>query len=143
MLVVDPAFLCLLPLREAGQRPRWNLSLDDRARCNPSIVANDDRSIERIVDTGPDVAADPGLRLRAARLVLEVRGDVPGSDVRVVADLRVADVGEVRHLGACADRRGLDLDEGADLRALADDGPRPYVGEVPDLRPRRAPGGAP
>ena len=72
--------------------------------CNPSVVANLDRSNEVIVDAGPDVAADRRPPLRLARLVREVGGDVAGGDVRVLADLGVADVGEVRDLRAGADR---------------------------------------
>ena len=63
----------------------------------------------------------------------EVGGDVAGRDVRSLAHLGVADVGEVRDLRAAADRRVLDLDEGADLRSLADHAHRPDVGERPDL----------
>src|SRR5437588_6929616 len=82
--IVDPPFLRLLPRGEPGERSRGDIIGDDRARCNPSIVANIDRSIERIVDTGPDVAADPRFRLRLARFVLEIGSDVPGRDVRVL-----------------------------------------------------------
>ena len=47
---------------------------------------------------GPDVAADRRAALRPAGLVREVGGDRAGADVRVLADLGVADVREVRHL---------------------------------------------
>src|ERR1700747_3368351 len=82
MLVVDPPFLRLLPRGEPGQRSGGDIIRDDRTRRNPSVVTNVDRSTERIVDAGPDVVPDPGFRLRLARLVREVGGDVPRCDVR-------------------------------------------------------------
>src|SRR5579864_4219890 len=133
MLVVDPPFLRLLPRGEPGQRSRGDIIRDDRARCNPSVVTNVDRSIERIVDAGPDVAPDPGFRLRLPWLVLEVGGHVPRRDVRVLADFRVPDVGEMRHLRPGADRGRLDLDERPDLRALPDHRTGTDIGEGPDL----------
>src|SRR5207248_1032230 len=139
MLLVDPPFLCLLPLGEPGERSRRDIIRDDRTRRNPSIVANVDRSIERIVDTGPDVPADPSPPLGLAGLVLEVRGDVAGRDVRVLADLGVPDVGEVRHLRPGADLGVLHLDERADLRPRADLGAGPDVREGADLGPGRDP----
>src|SRR5207249_8209571 len=118
-----------------GERAGRDIIRDDRTRCKPSIVANFDGSIERIVDTRPDVAPDPRPGLRLARLVLVVRGDVPGGDVRVLPDLGVSDVREVGDLRARAHRRLLHLDEGADLRALTHAGSRPDVREGADLRP--------
>ena len=81
----------------------------------------------------PDVAPDPGLRLRLPRFVLEVRRDVSCRDVRVLADLGVPDVGEVRDLRAGADGRLLHLDEAPDLRPLAEDRAGAHVGERADL----------
>src|SRR5438046_10193802 len=111
MVLVDPAFLGFLAWREAGERSRGDIICDDRTRRNPSVVANVDRSIERIVDTGPDVAADPGRALRQARFVGEIGRDVARGDVRILADLRVSEVREVRNLGAGADAGPLQLDE--------------------------------
>src|ERR1022692_1335351 len=143
MLLVDPPFLRDLPWREPGERSGRDIIRDDRTRCNPSVVTDLHRSIERIVDTGPDVAPDPGLRLRFTGFVLEVRGDIPGGDVRVLADLGVPDVGEVRDLRAGADGRLLHLDEGADLCPLAENRARPDVGEGADLDAGRDPDVAP
>src|SRR5207253_8806969 len=103
MLLVDPAFLGLLARREPGERSGGDIICDDRTRRNPSVVANVDRSIEHIVDTGPDVAADPSRALRQTRLVREVGRDVARRDVRILPDLRVPDVGELRNLGAGTD----------------------------------------
>src|SRR5215831_1689561 len=72
MLLVDPAFLRRLPRGKPGQRTGRDIIRDDRARCNPSVVANLDRGIEDSVHAGPDVAADLGAALRLTRLMREV-----------------------------------------------------------------------
>src|SRR4029079_4949426 len=69
-------------------------------------------------------------------LSIVVGGDVACTDVRVLADLRIADVGEVRHLGPRTDRRVLDLDERPRLGVGADVGPRAQVAEGPNLGSR-------
>src|SRR5215471_10020648 len=121
-LVIDPSFFRRLPRREPRKRPGRDIFRYHRTRRKPHIVADLHRSIERIVDTGPDVAPDARHRLRLARLVLEVRRDVA-----------VADVGEVRDLRARADDGLLHLDEGADLRLARDGRARTDEGERPDL----------
>src|SRR5579864_2640299 len=133
MLVVDPPFLGFLARCEPGERSGRDIIGDDRTRRNPSIVANVHRCIERIVDTGPDVASDAGDPLRLPRNVGEIGSDVARGDVRPLADLRVPDVGEVRDLRAGADLRLLELDEGTDLDAAPEDDARPEIGERPDL----------
>src|SRR6266702_1874682 len=55
-----------------------------------------------------------------------------GADVDVLADVGVADVGEVRHLAATPDAGLLDLHVGADLAAGTELDPRPQVGEGAD-----------
>src|SRR4029453_3117679 len=142
MLFVDPAFLRDLAWREACQGARRNIFGNDCTGRKPSIVANLDRRIERIVDAGPDVAPDARGRLRLTGLVFEVRSDVAGGDVRILTDLRVPDVGEVRDLRVRADRGFLHLDEGADLRALADARSWADVRERADFNPRRDPDAA-
>src|SRR6478736_3043281 len=92
MLLVDPTFLGFLAWRESGERARRNIIGDHGPRCNPCVVANADRRIERIVDAGPDVAPDSSLGLGSTGFVLEVRGDVSGGDVRILADLGIAEV---------------------------------------------------
>src|SRR4051794_1787669 len=139
MLLVDPPFLCLLAWRETGERSGWDIFGDHRTRRNPSVVSDLDRCLERIVDTGPDVAPDPRLSLPLGWVVGEVRGDVACGDVRILADLRIPNVGQMRHLRACPDQGFLDLDEGADLCVLADHGSRPDVGEGSDLGAARDP----
>src|SRR3954465_7581313 len=68
-----------------------------RPARNPCVVPDLDRCFEPIVDARPDVAADLRPSFRTARLVREVRRDVAGGDIAPLADLRVADVGEVGH----------------------------------------------
>ena len=69
-----------------------------------------------------------------AGLVREVRGHVPGGDVRVLADVGVADVRQVRHLRARADPRLLDLHECARLRSRLENGSGSKVTERADRR---------
>src|SRR4029450_11228555 len=65
-----------------------------------------------------------------------VAGDGPGPDVDGGTHRRVADVGEVRHLGALAQPGLLELDEVADLGPGADVALGPDVGEGAHGRPR-------
>src|SRR6266508_3916619 len=57
-----------------------------RASRNPCIVPHLDRCLEPIVNAGPDVPADLRPSLGPPGLVGEVGGDVPGGDIRVLAD---------------------------------------------------------
>src|SRR5665213_1239424 len=132
MVLVDPAFLGFLACRESGERAWRDIFGDDRSRRNPSVVANADRSIERIVDSGPDVTADPGRALGFARFVREVGGDVSGGDIRIFTDFGIADVGEVRHFRAGADPSLLQLDEGSGPGALTEHGAGPEIRKRPD-----------
>src|SRR3954447_3652496 len=74
-----------------------------RSGSDPSTVPDLDGRDEAIVDPGPDVAPDRGAAFRLAGRMREVGGDRAGPDVRVLADLRVADVRQVRHFRAVAD----------------------------------------
>src|SRR5215210_1271349 len=120
-IATGESFLVDLAGASDGEGLRRDVLRDDRARRNPSIVANRDRSNEPIVDPGPDVAPDRGASLRPARLMGEVGRDVAGRDVRAGADLGVADVREVGHLRALADVRVLDLHERARLGPRLED----------------------
>src|SRR6266540_1645156 len=132
--LVDPTFLGRLLGGKARERSCRDVVRDDRSRPKPNIVPNRDRSNERIVDTGPDVPPDRGAPLRATGLVGVVRSHVSGGDVRVLADVRVADVRQVGHLGARPDPRLLDLHERARLRPRLENGSRAKVTERPDRR---------
>src|SRR6185503_6808730 len=75
--------------------------------------------------------------LRAVLLApVVVRGARAGDEIAALADLRVPDVGQVRHLRALADVGVLDLDERADLGVRAQLRARPEVGERADLGAR-------
>src|SRR5438034_2099473 len=133
-LVIDPVLFGDLAWREPREGSGRDILCDDGPRRNPSIVPNLDRSNEGIVDSGPDVAADNGAALLPVRVVGEVRGDVAGADVGVLADLRVADVRGVRHLRPAPQARVLDLDERTRLRAFLEDRSRAEVAERADDR---------
>src|SRR5581483_10578150 len=111
------AFLVHLTGTCDRERIGGHILRDHRAGCNPCVVADADRGDERIVDAGPDVAADGGAVLLRTS-VAEIDGDVAGRDVGVLAHVGVAHVRQVWHLGAGADARVLDLHEGARFRPL-------------------------
>src|SRR6476620_3819094 len=89
---------------EAGERLGRDIFCYVRTACNPSVVPDLHRCLEPIVNAGPDVPPDLRLPLGLPGLVEEVGRDVACRHVGVLADLGVADVGEVRHL-----RPGTDL----------------------------------
>src|SRR5918992_2058655 len=64
----------------------------------------------------------------------EIGGDVAGADVRLVADLGVTDVGEMRNLRPFAEARVLDLDERSRLRVSAEHSAGAKVTEGADQR---------
>src|SRR6266550_1282954 len=70
---------------------------------NPCVVPDLDRGFEPIVNAGVDVSPDLRPPLGAVGLVGEIGRDVPGGDVRVLADLGVPDIGKVRHLRPVTD----------------------------------------
>ena len=86
----------------------------DRAGTRLRPVAELDRRDERRVDARVHAVADRGAVLVRA---VVVRGDRARAKIRVSSDVGVADVGEVRHLGALADLGVLHLDVGPDLDA--------------------------
>src|SRR4029079_4944154 len=88
---------------------------------------------EHVVGPAADVRADDGAVLLDAVVVGE---DRPRADVRLLADLGVADIRQVGHLRARADLGVLGLDESADLAATAEHGSRPEVRERTDIRLR-------
>src|SRR5882757_5144462 len=97
------ALLVLLARTGNSQRVRRDIFRYHRSSCNPCSVPDLDRRHEAIVDTGPDVATDPRAALRLPRPVREIGRDRARSDVGVAADLGVADIRQVGHLGAVAD----------------------------------------
>src|SRR5437870_490728 len=118
--------------RETSKRFGRNIFRDVRTACNPYIVSDLHRRFETIVDPGPDVSPDLRPPLLPSGLVRVVGRDVAGGHVRVLADLGVADVREMRHLRTGADLGVLDLDERPGLGPLAELRARPQVAEGPD-----------
>src|SRR5580765_3336839 len=84
--------LVLLRRARYSERVGRDVLGNHRSGSDPCSVSDLERRDERIVDAGPDVTADRRTRLREPGLVREVRGDRAGADVRVLADLGVADV---------------------------------------------------
>src|SRR4051794_7792501 len=117
-----------VPLPGAGhaQRLLGDVVRDDGAGRRVGAVADGDGRDEGRVDRRAHVVADGRAVLGAA---VVVRGDRRGAQIRVGADVGVPDVREVRHLRARADVRVLDLDVGAGLRLLAEEGARAEVRE--------------
>src|SRR3954451_2205154 len=109
------SLLVLLARARDRKRVRGNVLRYHRSCSDPCTVSDRHGRDEAILDRGPDVAADRGPALGLARLVREVGGDRPGTHVRVLPDVGVPDVREVRHLCAIPDLRVLDLHEGARL----------------------------
>src|SRR5665647_899126 len=112
-----------------SSRDADDILTDDGPGTGVGPVAHGHRRDEHVVGAGAAVAAD-----RAARLVdpVVVDEDARRSDVGVLTDRGVPDIGQVRHLGPGADLGVLGLDEGADLALGAEVGARAKVGEGPD-----------
>src|SRR6266576_1153192 len=127
VLVVDVAFLRHLARREARERAWRNVVRYDGTDRDPRVVADLDWCNERIVDAGPDVAADLRPPLGLTRLMRIVNGDPAGADVRLRADLGVADVGQVRHLCPFSDPRGVPNARTKQLEELL---PRQQAGSI-------------
>ena len=123
------------PPRPAACRPAC--SAPSRAGCaaGPPETASAPGGTLRRTTVPPPVEAPSPISTGATKVLLEPRAGQPadaravlgdpvvvgedraGPDVGLLADLGVADVGQVRHLGAVADLGVLGLHEGADLAA--------------------------
>src|SRR5215210_2388199 len=88
-LSTEIALFRYLLRRKSSKRFGRDIFCYVRTACNPCIVPHLDGCFEPIVNTGPDVPADLGLAFRTARLVGEVRRDVPRGDIRVLSDLGI------------------------------------------------------
>ena len=125
--------VALRPARDR-QRARRDVAAYDGPATGRGAVADLDRRDEGVVGAGAGVTADAGAVLGDPVVVGEDRAR---PDVGLLADLRVADVGQVRHLGALADLGVLGLHEGADLALRAQHGAGAQVGERSDAWPGR------
>ena len=68
--------------------------------------------------------------------MLLICGHVSSSDVRVVPDIRIAEIREVRNLRPLADACVLELDERSSLRPGLENGAGSEVAERPDVHLR-------
>src|SRR5689334_9698083 len=122
-----PLDVALLRRPESECLVRYVLG-DRRTACGVGAVADPHRGDEGVVAADADVVAHLGAVLVATVVVGDDRAR---ADVAAVADRGVADVRQVGHLAVGPDDAGLDLDVGADLRALAEHGARPQEREGP------------
>src|SRR3954471_522717 len=96
----------LLPGAGDAERVGRDVVGDHATRSGVCAIADFDRRDERGVHAGLDIGPDLSAVLFAP---VVVGGDVARADVRVLADVGVTDVGEMRDLRPAADRRVLDL----------------------------------
>ena len=108
----DPALDVALGAGAHAERARGHVATDDAAGAGVRAVADGHRGDEHVVGARAGVRAD-GRAVLVDAVVVD--GHRRGADVRVLADRRVAHVGQVRDLRAGADLRVLRLDERADL----------------------------
>src|SRR6058998_1294070 len=101
-------------MTECDAKPFGPISFYPKRPCRGTTRPNQGR-----VRADEGAPADRGAVLREP---VVVAGDGAGADIRVGADGRVADVGEVVHLRAGAELGVLDLDEVADAHLLAERG---------------------
>src|SRR5438874_498398 len=95
VVVLDVALLCA----SDPQCPGWHVLGDRRACGRPGVVADGDRGHQRDVDPSVYVLADLGAVLV---LPVVVGGDGAGPEIRSLPHIGIADVGQVRDLGARA-----------------------------------------
>src|SRR5690242_3722248 len=130
-LAAHPPFDVALRTRGYGQRSGRDVVAHHRARPGVGAVADGHRRHEHGVRAGAHVRADGGPPLGFAVVVDKHAGR---ADVAVFADVRVPDVGQVRHFGAGADGGVLGLDERAELAVVAQHRAGAQVGERSDGR---------
>ena len=129
-LTRHPAGHVALPAAAHRQDHRPDVAGDRRTGRNVGAVGDLDRRGKY------GVAADEGVRPNGAcRLAyaVVVGEDHAGADVGALADHGVAEVAQVRRLGARPDAGVLGLDEGADLAAGTQCRTGPQVGERADV----------
>src|ERR1700730_5185633 len=103
------------------ERAGGNVLRDDRSSSRVGVVPDRDWRHKRGIDTHLDSRSDR--RAVLAKAVV-LRGQRAGTDVALLADVGVPDVGQVGHFCTSANVRVLDLHERARLGTLAQDGAR-------------------
>ncbi len=125
----DPVGQVGLPGAGDAHRAGRHVLGDDRTGGGVSPVADFDRRHEHVVGARAGVVTDDGVVLVLAVVVHEHGG---GADVGLLADRRIADIGQVRDLRAAADFALLELDVGADMHLVMQNGAGAKVGERAD-----------
>src|SRR5579871_1455543 len=110
-----PAGLIHLASASQAERVCRNILGDDRTRANVGAIPYFDGSDQGRVTANKNVATD---RRRVLGNPVVVAGDRSGSDIRVSADIRVAQVGEVHGLDALAQNAVLGSHEISQPRIL-------------------------
>src|SRR4030095_12691964 len=131
LLAGRPALARLLTAARDGERARRHALGDDGARGHVGALADGHRGDQARVGADEGRGADHRLVLVDA---VVVAGDGARAEIRTLAHLGVAHVGEMRHLGPPANPGLLDLDEVADLGAGAYLRERAQVAEGAELR---------
>src|SRR5919106_2532772 len=114
-----------------GERTGRDILGDDGPRARVRVVPDLHGSDQHRVAANPHAVADRRLVL-ATPVVID--RDRRRTDVRILPNGGVADVGQMRNLAARTDHRLLDLDERSGLGALLQPRLGPQVAERPDLR---------
>ncbi len=96
-----------------------NILRHDAAGGNQRAIADRNRCDQRGIRADEGIRADTGDMLVHA---IVIAGDRTGTDIGLLADEGITDIGEMVDLGAGADLGLLDLAEIADLGALAEIG---------------------
>ena len=102
---------------------------DDRSGAARDVVAHGDGGHEEVARADVHVGADRGVVFVHT---VVVGGDCATADVGVLAEVGVAHIAQMRHLGATADVRLLHLDECAGFGFLTDLVARPQIGPRAD-----------
>src|SRR5437879_1907051 len=108
-----PACFISLTAARDSQGIRWDVFGDRGTRGDIGAIADSNRGNQRGIASDKNFVAD--VRRKFVEAVV-VAGNRAGADVCFLADLRIAEIGEVHRLGAFADSALLQFDEISDAR---------------------------
>src|SRR5215207_3282075 len=128
---LDPPLDVALRSDAERQSTGGHILADHRSGPGLRACTDPNRRHEHVVRPGVHLVADLGAGLGD---VVVVGGDRPGAVIHPGADRGVADVRQVRHLAAVADRGVLRLHERADLAPRAEVRARAQIRERTDAR---------
>ena len=129
METVGPARFDQLLAPHHSQFSVGHVAADRASRSDDRVRPDRDRGDERGVRADEGAILDDGLVLEIA---VVIASDGARPDVRIRADLRIAEIGQVAGLGVFAHHGFLDLDEIADLRPALENGTRTQARERSD-----------